>query len=162
MKIITAIIFLLFSVVASAETISGRVVGISDGDTVTILDVTNTQYKIRLSGIDSPEKKQAFGSVAKKTLSDLIYGKQVDVNYSKLDRYQRIVGKIQFGNQDINLAMIKAGMAWHFTKYQKDQPFEDRLNYLHAQMDAEKQKNGLWIDPNPIPPWEFRKSKRNK
>lgn len=160
MKNLISFAFLLLSLSVSAETISGRVVGISDGDTVTVLDSTNTQYKIRLSGIDAPEKKQAFGNVAKKTLSDLIYDKQVDVSYSKLDRYQRVVGKILLGSQDVNLEMIKAGMAWHYKKYQKEQPFEDRLNYLQAEVAAKEQKRGLWADAEPIAPWDFRKQKR--
>ena len=160
MKNIISFALLLLSLSVSAETISGRVVGISDGDTVTVLDSTNTQYKIRLSGIDTPEKKQAFGNVAKKTLSDLIYDKQVNVSYTKLDRYQRVVGKVELDNQDVNLVMIKAGMAWHYKKYQKEQPFEDRLNYLQAEVAAKEQKRGLWVDPKPIAPWEFRKFKK--
>ena len=82
------------------------------------------------------------------------------VTYSKLDRNKRPLGKVLIDDQDVNLAMIANGMAWHFTKNQKKQPFEDRLNYLHAQMDAEKQNVGLWIDLNPIPPWEFRNLKK--
>lgn len=153
---------LLLSAEVCAETISGHVVAVYDGDTVTVLDQFNHQYKVRLSGIDAPERKQAFGTVSRNALSNMIFGKQVVVTYSKLDRNKRPLGKIFIDDQDVNLAMIKNGMAWHFTKYQKTQSFEDRLNYLHAQMDAEKQKIGLWTDPHPVPPWEFRKSKKKK
>lgn len=160
MKNLISIVFLLLSLTSSAETISGRVVGISDGDTVTVLDSANTQYKIRLSGIDAPEKKQPFGQVAKKTLSDLIYDKHVDVSYSKSDRYQRVLGKILLANQDVNLEMLKSGMAWHYKKYQKEQPFEDRISYHNAETAARNQKRGLWVETNPIAPWDFRKAKR--
>jgi endonuclease YncB( thermonuclease family) len=155
-KTLITLSLLLLSLSASAEKITGRVVSVSDGDTVTVLDSTNTQHKIRLSGIDAPEKKQPFGQVAKKTLSNLIYNKQVEVSYSKLDRYKRVVGKILLGNQDVNLEMLKSGMAWHYKKYQKEQPVEDRLAYSDAETVAKNQKRGLWIDPNPEAPWDFR------
>jgi len=153
--VLVAILFQLSTV--HAETLSGRVVGVSDGDTVTLLDSTNTQYKIRLSGIDAPEKKQAFGQVSKESLSDLIYNKPVLVDWNKQDRYGRIVGKILLGNRDVNLEQVKRGLAWHYTKYQKEQPYEDRESYFRAQKVAEGARVGLWKDGNPIPPWDFRK-----
>ena len=88
---------------AQALTIEGRVVGVADGDTITVLDNTNTQHKIRLAGIDAPEKKQPFGNVSKKSLSDLVYGKQVSVDYNKQDRYGRTVGKVMAEGVDANL-----------------------------------------------------------
>ena len=101
----------------------GRVVGVSDGDTITLLDTTNTQYKVRLSGIDAPEKKQPFEQVSKRSLSDLVYDKTVAVEWKKKDRYQRIVGKVLLDNVDVNLEQVKRGLAWHYTKYKKEQPF---------------------------------------
>ena len=143
-----------------AATLSGRVVGVADGDTITILDSSNTQYKIRLAGIDAPEKKQPFGNVAKKSLSDMVYGKQVSVDYNKQDRYGRTVGKVIVDGVDANLEQVKRGLAWFYKKYQNEQPLEDRLDYLHAQEAAEQSKVGLWTEPNPTPPWDFRKSKK--
>src|SRR5204863_9459601 len=105
----------------SAETLTGRVVRIADGDTVTILDATNTQHRIRLQGIDAPESHQAFGTQSKKNLSDLIFDKDVTVEYEKIDRYGRIVGKITLAGTDIDLEQIKAGMAWHYKDYQDEQ-----------------------------------------
>lgn len=150
-----ALLFLVTTV--QAETLSGRVVGVADGDTITILDNTNTQYKIRLAGIDAPEKKQPFGSVSKKSLSDMVYGKQVSVDYSKQDRYGRTVGKVLVNGVDANLEQVKHGFAWFYKKYQNEQSLQDRLDYLNAQEAAETSKVGLWVEPNPVAPWGFRK-----
>jgi endonuclease YncB( thermonuclease family) len=97
---------LAISISANVGLITGRVVGIADGDTITVLDNTNTQHKIRLAGIDAPEKKQAFGAVSKKSLSDLVYGKQMDVDWQKHDQYGRFVGKVLSGGLDVNLKQI--------------------------------------------------------
>lgn len=91
--IITLFLFSLFSTATLAETIVGRVIGVADGDTITVLDTTNTQFKIRLSGIDAPEKKQAFGNVSKKSLSDLVYDKEVHVEWHKQDRLAALLAK---------------------------------------------------------------------
>ena len=117
------LITLLLSLNIYADTVMGRVVGVSDGDTITLLDTTNTQYKVRLSGIDAPEKKQPFEQVSKRSLSDLVYDKTVAVEWKKKDRYQRIVGKVLLDNVDVNLEQVKRGLAWHYTKYKKEQPF---------------------------------------
>ena len=138
----------------------GRIVGISDGDTVTLLDVNKRQYKIRLTAIDAPEKKMPFGQRSKEHLSDLVFNKDVQVETEKLDRYGRTLGKILFDRKDINLAMINAGLAWHYRKYQREQSASDRLLYAHAEDQARQQRIGLWREPNPIPPWEWRKGER--
>ena len=153
---------LCISLSAHAEILSGRVVGVADGDTITILNSENTQHKIRLSGIDSPEKSQPFGNVSKKSLSSLVYGKQVSVDWHKTDRYNRIIGKVIVSGLDANLEQVKRGLAWHYKKYQKEQPFEDRESYNAAEKEASLTKVGLWIDIDPIAPWDFRKQKRNK
>lgn len=101
----------MFSTQASAEVLTDRVIGVAVGDTITVLDATNTKFKVRLSGIDAPEKAQPFGNVSKKSLSNLVYGKQVDVDWMKRDRYQRIVGKVLLNGEDINLKQIQLGMA---------------------------------------------------
>jgi endonuclease YncB( thermonuclease family) len=151
---------LLISQIAYAATLSGLVVGVTDGDTITVLDGNNTQHKIRLGGIDAPEKKQAFGNVSKKSLSDLVYDKRVDVDWHKHDRYGRIVGKVIVDGIDANLAQIKRGMAWYFKKYKSELVLEDRLSYSHAQESAENERLGLWVDNSPIAPWVFRKAQR--
>jgi len=145
---------------AYAEVLSGRVVGIVDGDTITVLDSTNTQHKIRLGGIDAPERKQAFGNVSKKSLSDMVFNQQVDVEWHKEDRYGRKVGKVLLNDEDINFEQIKRGMAWFYKKYKSELVQEDRITYVQAQQEAEANQVGLWIDAYPIPPWDFRKLKR--
>lgn len=157
----TSILLLIFfSNIALAETITGKVVGVMDGDTFKILDNTNTQFKVRLSGIDAPEKKQAFYDASKQSLSKLIFDKQVKVDYKKYDRYGRIVGKVIIDGTDANLEQIKQGYAWFYKQYQNELVLDDRLNYLHAHEAAEADRQGLWVDPKPIPPWEFRKAKK--
>lgn len=163
MKALLLALTLTFSIqLANAATISGRVVGVADGDTITVLDSNNTQYKIRLSGIDAPEKRQAFGNISKKSLSDLVFGKQVTVDWQKQDRYGRTVGKVLMNGQDVNLLQINRGLAWFYKKYQNELVQSDRLDYLHAQEIAADRKKGLWLDNAPVAPWNFRKDRRVK
>jgi micrococcal nuclease len=147
---------LTFSLVTHAETIEGRVVGVSDGDTLTMLDAGNTQFKIRLAAIDAPEKVQAFGQRGKEQLSDICYGKQASVTVVDTDRYGRTVGEVVCDGTYANEAMIKSGLAWVYRKYAKG------YGHLYAFEDeAKTAKRGLWADPNPTTPWEWRKAKRN-
>lgn len=145
---------------AHADTLQGRVVGVADGDTVTVLDSSNTQWKIRLMGIDAPEKKQAFGSKSKESLSALVFNKAVSVKDSKRDKYGRTVGKILADGVDANLEQVKAGMAWHYKKYQSEQTADDRSIYARAEEDARAGKLGLWLDAEPTPPWDWRKQQK--
>ena len=147
---------------AGSQTLAGRVVRIADGDTITVLDATNTQYRIRLSGIDAPELHQAFGSRSKQNLSDWVFGKDVTVEYYKTDQYGRLVGKIIVNGQDINLEQVKAGMAWHYKEYEREQSPEDRELYARAEDEARAQHRGLWQDPNPVEPSQFRREQREE
>lgn len=144
---------------AAAHVIQGRVVGVSDGDSVTVLDAQKTQYKIRLAGIDAPERAQAYGQKAKESLSDLVFGKAVEVAWSKQDRYGRIVGVITLAGMDINLAQVKRGMAWHYKPYQNEQSPEDREAYAQSESQAREKRTGLWQDPAPMEPSVFRRKK---
>lgn len=146
---------------ASAETLTGHVVGVTDGDTITLLDASTSQHKIRLAGIDAPEKKQAFGQRSKEFLSDLAYDKDLSIEWSKKDRYGRIVGKlIDKRGRDLNLEQVKAGLAWHYRKYEKEQSPEDRKRYAAAEDVARGKRIGVWSDAAPVAPWDFRKMKR--
>lgn len=138
------------------ETIQGAVVGISDGDTITVLDSNKTQHKVRLAGIDAPEKAQAFGERSKQHLSDLVFGKKVIVDWNKTDKYGRTVGKVIVNGQDANLGQVQAGLAWHYKQYEKEQLASDRSSYAQAEIDARTRKVGLWHDAAPTPPWDFR------
>lgn len=147
---------------AGSQTLTGRVVRIADGDTVTVLDSTNTQHRIRLQGIDAPESHQAFGTQSKKSLSDLIFDREVTVEYEKTDQYGRIVGKILLDGKDINLEQVKAGMAWHYKEYQREQSAEDRELYARAEDEARNARRGLWVDANPVEPGAFRKEQKRE
>jgi len=148
---------LVFSLVAHGETISGRVVGISDGDTLAVLDASNTQHKIRLAAIDAPEKAQAFGRRGKQKLSELCYGKTAIVNVISTDRYGRSVGDVDCSDINVNEVMVQSGFAWVYRKYDKGH------EHLYAFEDeARDARRGLWVNSNPIAPWEWRKARRDK
>lgn len=157
MKFLILVFALFLSSFVQAGELHGKVVGITDGDTVTIVDESRQQYKIRLAGIDAPEKKQPFGKASKKSLSDFIYNKSIIVETTKNDRYGRVVGKILLDGQDINKLQIERGMAWFYRKYQNELVLDDRLAYLHAEQNAKANNLGVWSDSNPLAPWEYRK-----
>jgi endonuclease YncB( thermonuclease family) len=135
-----------------------KVVKITDGDTVHVLDQSTTKHKIRLGGVDAPERKQAFGQRSKQNLSKLIAGKSIEVEYDKRDRYGRIIGKLIYQGRDVNLLKIKHGYARHYKHYQNDQSALDRTLYSSAEIVAREQTIGLWSAPA-ILPWEFRRKK---
>jgi endonuclease YncB( thermonuclease family) len=134
-----------------------RCIGVTDGDTLRVLHVTGetkSEIKIRLYGIDAPEKKQAFGTQAKKALSDLAFGKDLTVTSTGRDRYGRLLAWLAVGSTPINGEMVKAGFAWWYQKYA---PKETELAQLET--DARNNRRGLWIDPAPVAPWDYRKKK---
>ncbi len=141
-----------------ADTLSGKVVKVTDGDTITILK-DNTQHRIRLQGIDAPERKQAFGNASRKHLAYLVAGKEVTVKWVKRDRYRRIVGFVLVDGKDINLVQLKAGMAWFYRYYQRELSPENRKRYAQAEDQARTDRLGLWQDKNPMPPWEWRRQR---
>lgn len=135
----------------------GKVVGVSDGDTITVMHDGKGE-KIRLYGVDTPEKAQDFGQKAKQFSSDLVFGKTVDVRRMDTDRYGRTVGVVTVDGKTLNEELIKAGMAWVYTEYCKEsfcsqwQKFQD---------EAKNKKIGLWSMPNSIRPSEFRRNGRS-
>jgi len=137
---------------APPKPITGKVVSISDGDTIKVL-LDQTQHKIRLDHIDAPESHQDFGTKAKHVLGDKIHGREVKVVWKARDKYGRILGVVYLDERNINLEMVREGFAWHFVKYSKD------VEYAKAEKEAREKKLGLWAMPNPIPPWDFRKGK---
>jgi endonuclease YncB( thermonuclease family) len=137
-------------------------VGVADGDTITVLGAANQQTRVRLQGIDAPESRQAFGQVSKQNLSGLIFNKPVVIEYEKTDRYGRTLGKVLAGGRDVNLEQVKAGLAWHYKYYQDEQAPDDRRLYADAETEARTARQGLWADPAPIPPWDFRRGKRGR
>ena len=150
------------AIAAGQQTLSGRVVRIADGDTITVLDASNTQHRIRLQGVDAPESKQDFGTQSKQRLSSMVFGKDVTVVYEKTDQYGRLVGKVLLDGKDINLEQVRSGMAWHYKEYEREQSAEDRELYARAQDEARSARRGLWADPNPVEPGEFRREERQE
>jgi endonuclease YncB( thermonuclease family) len=145
-----------FCTVTLSATLTGEVVGVSDGDTITVLDTNKIQHKIRLSGIDAPEKKQGFGERSKQHLSGLVFAKTVTVEWKKTDKYRRMLGKVLVDGKDANLEQIRTGFAWHYKQYQNDQSPSDRSIYSRTEAEARNRRIGLWQDAKPIPPWDFR------
>ena len=139
---------------------TGKVVGVADGDTITVLDAANVQHKVRLTGSDAPEKNQPFGTRSKQSLSDMVFNKTVTVETKKRDRYGRELGKVLIGGMDVNLEQIRRGMAWHYKAYQGDQSIDDRRIYANAESAAMAIKQGLWSESERIPPWQWRHAKQ--
>jgi endonuclease YncB( thermonuclease family) len=138
---------------ASAATITGQVVGITDGDTMTVL-VDERQVKVRLSEIDAPERKQPYGQRSRQALADLCHGVQAEISSTGKDRYGRVLGRVSCRGVDANAALVHDGYAWVFDRY-----VTDRSLYA-LQSIAKGARRGLWADKSAIPPWQWRKDRR--
>lgn len=150
------IAFALISLIAlpvCAETLAGRVVGVSDGDTITLLDASRREYRIRLAEVDAPEKNQPFGQASKKSLSDLSYGRNARAECPNTDRYGRHVCKIFVDGASVNAEQVARGFAWVYRQYA---PAGSPLYVLEDK--ARAAKLGLWQDRNPVPPWDWRRA----
>lgn len=150
-----------FDKIPEPKIVTGKVIGVYDGDTVTVLDDAKQQHKVRFNGIDAPEAKQDFGSKSQKNLSDLVFGKIVTINCPKVDKYGRNVCTVFLDKLDINLEQIKGGFAWHYKKYESEQTPEDRQAYSEAEINARNLKLGLWSQPNPTEPSAWRRGENN-
>jgi micrococcal nuclease len=140
---------------ASAEQFTGKVVGISDGDTLSVLH-EGKAVKVRLHGVDTPERAQAFGTQARKLTGDLVFQQIVTVIIRDTDRYGRVVGEVLLPDgRSLNQELVKAGMAWWYRRYA---PHDTTFAQLEAE--ARTAKRGLWADAHPVPPWEWRKGQR--
>jgi endonuclease YncB( thermonuclease family) len=147
------------SIASTAGTLIGNVVGITDGDTLTLL-VDRQAYKIRIAGIDAPEKRQAWGDKSKANLSRLAFNQGAVAECPKVDRWGRQICKVTVNTFDAGLEQIKDGMAWWYRKYAKEQPTDEQSVYESAELTAKLKRRGLWADTNPIPPWDFRRGNR--
>ena len=153
---------------ALAETLDVRVIGIADGDTITVLDANKQQHKIRFNGIDAPERRQSFGTRSTQNLGRYVARKDVRLDCPKVDRYGRKICKVwvqpadcsRCGKTlDVGLAQITDGMAWWYRRYADEQSPEDRGRYESAENEAQLRRWGLWADDNPVPPWEWRRKR---
>ena len=148
--------------VAQTAGLSGKVVRVSDGDSITVLDSGNRQHKIRLMGIDAPEKAQPFGTKSRESLSSMAAGRHVTVAWQKKDRYGRVLGVVFADGRDVGLIQIERGFAWHYKAYQRDQSAKDARGYAEAEEASRTARRGLWADQKPVPPWEYRQAGRAK
>lgn len=148
---------LLLSLAASAAVFEGRVVGVVDGDTIDILTPEHQRVRVRIAGIDAPEKRQPFGQVAKQRMSALAMGKAVRVESNKLDRYGRTVGVVFADGKDVGLELIRDGLAWHYKRYERTQSPDDRTQYAAAEVEAQRIHAGIWKDAEQVPPWDWRR-----
>ncbi len=149
---------LLLAQAAAARDLHGRVVGISDGDTLTLLTGEQEQVRIRLAGIDAPERGQPYGSRARQALSDIAFGKPVRIAVLDTDRYGRVVGRVFAGAQDANAELVRRGAAWVYRRYSRDPAL------LGLEEAARAEGQGLWALPEPerVPPWEWRAAERKR
>ncbi|MEI6240222.1 MAG: thermonuclease family protein [Planctomycetia bacterium] len=138
----------------SATSHMWRVVGVQDGDTLTCLDENNQQQKVRLAEIDAPELGQDFGKVSREALASMVFGKTVEVVDEGKDRYGRWIGHVLVNGSDVNREMVATGNAWHYAAYSKDQ------SLAQLQSQARAQQIGLWAQPDPVAPWQFRSTEK--
>lgn len=157
---VLCLVTLTASVSASAESTRGRVVRVTDGDTLTVVTDTKRTIKVRLAGIDAPEKHQPFGKAAKAALSDLAYGRDVELEGAKVDREGHLVAKIQREGLDVSLELVRMGLAWWSPMRANEQSFEDREAYAAAEESAREAGRRLWSDFAAEPPWLFRAAQR--
>ena len=128
---------------------------VADGDTITILDANNNLHKIRLHGIDTPERGQAYGQAAKDMMSGLVAGRDVGIEVKDTDRYGRTVGVVYLDGNNINLELVRRGYAWWYQRYARTE-----ADLEEGEINAKTNRLGLWADPNPIAPWDWRRGSR--
>ncbi|QGW28894.1 nuclease [Phnomibacter ginsenosidimutans] len=154
-RALLVLLFTLTAWLAVSAQLRGTVIAIADGDTFTLLTAQNQQVKIRLHGIDCPEKKQPYSNNAKAYISSLVFGKQVFVQVKNKDRYGRTIGVVLLEDKrNVNELLLQAGWAWHFKKYDQD------ARWAAMEQQARRNRKGLWADPNPIAPWDWRARKK--
>lgn len=172
--IVAAAVCLAVSTADAQTVLTGRIVAVTDGDTITLLDAANARHRIRIAGIDAPERGQPGGYRSKESLSALVYDQPVRVEWHKRDRFDRKVGMVWVASPnspcrgkpdcpmtlDAGLAQIAIGRAWWFRMDANEQSAEDRKRYESAEREARSRKAGLWREPKSIPPWEWRAQQR--
>ena len=159
LRIFAGFSLLAFTITVEATQMTGKVVSVSDGDTLRVL-IGDQQIKIRLSGIDAPESDQPFGQASKRYLAEAVAGQTVVVVFDKKDRYGRVIGKVLLEGMDINLRQVEAGYAWWYEYYKDDQSQVDQQAYSLAEQHARAYSRGLWSGTNPINPYDWRQGKR--
>lgn len=153
-RFLFVLLLLVFAVADNATAWTGQVVSVTDGDTIKVLDPAGRQVKVRLYGIDTPEKKQAFGQAATKHTANMIAGKVVEIEEVGKDRYGRIVGIVLIGGKNVNQELVRDGYAWVYKQYCKKPECQE---WQALEQVAKASRLGLWHDPAPMPPWDWRR-----
>jgi micrococcal nuclease len=144
------------AVLGQESMVRGRVVGVTDGDTLKVLVADQQLLRVRLAFCDAPEKKQAFGARAKQAMSDLVFGREIELRPNAIDRYGRTVAQVKADGKDVGTEMLQQGLAWVYDRYIADASTEIQDVYRESQDQAKVDRRGLWSDPSSIPPWIFR------
>jgi micrococcal nuclease len=141
---------------ATETTLRLKVTSVHDGDTITGINESNEQVKVRLDAIDAPELSQPYGQASRRALAEKVFGKMVTVTTKKRDQYGRVIGHVIVGKRDVNLELLEEGAVWHYEQYDKNKRLRE------AEQSAKAAKKGLWREPDPVAPWEWRKSERER
>ena len=155
-------LLLLAAQAFAQDVIHGRCVGVHDGDTIQVFAPGRPLLRIRLAFCDAPEMGQAFGYRAKQAMSELVFGKEVELRPHTIDRYGCTVAMVFVESRDVGLELIKEGLAWAYDHYLPEASPEIQTQYPAAETAARVSRLGLWVDSNPLPPWEYRKAKREQ
>ena len=150
------VLLLANTVFGQQSVIHGRVVSVTDGDTLKILVAGQELLRVRIAFCDAPERRQAFGTRAKQAMSELAFGKEIELRQHAIDRYGRTVAQVFVDGKDVGLEMLREGLAWVYDRYITEASTEVQETYRKAQEEAKAEHRGLWSDPNSIPPWIFR------
>ena len=147
---------------AHAAELYGRVVDVPDGDSIVVLDERRRQHRVRLAGIDAPEKGQRFSNRSRDHLNTLLRRQHVLVVWHKRDSYERLLGVVYLEGRDVNLEQVQAGYAWWYRGYAAEQSYEMRRRYEHAESEARRERRGFWADSRPIAPWVWRRKSKSE
>lgn len=138
-----------------------RVTKVFDGDTLAFIDGANREFKVRLTGIDAPERSQSYGAVSRKSLVELARGKVALIEYHKVDKYGRLVGRVSVDGRDVAFEQLRRGMAWHRAHIPFDQSAQEAYVYGQAESEARARRLGIWRE-HPVPPWKHRELNKGK
>lgn len=155
----SALFFVVMSVAAEpwAKTFKGHVIAVADGETITVISAKHQQLRVRLAGIDAPERQQPFARQSRENLSRWVRRKEVVVEWDQKDRYGRLIGIVLLDGREINLEQLRAGYAWWYREHTRELTPEAQRRYETAEQEARTRNRGLWQQENPVPPWEWRR-----
>ena len=156
--ILVASLLFLAAPVITADTLTGRVLRVIEGDQLVVLTPGQAQQRVRLEGIDAPERGQTGGGRSRDYLARQVTGRFVVVDYQRRDRYGALVGKVLLGGVDMNLEQLKAGMAWYYRHFAEALAPSDRMAYEQAEQEARRERRGLWANDSAAPPWDWRQA----